>query len=108
MVGAPQYQIVRSGGSQHRTSRRHLNGGDTPCVQHYEPVAMSGAKQPSIVGKRQRNVLDNAVFVARRFVVRDVQMTPTDKPDPQHNLCHDRTLNALRPDRQDALIDIPR
>jgi hypothetical protein len=35
-------------------------------------------------------------------------MTPTDKPDPQHNLCHDRTLNALRPDRQDALIDIPR
>jgi hypothetical protein len=74
---------------QHCPTRRYLNGGNTPCVQHDEPVAMSGAQRTRIMGERGNDVLDNVVCVARRFVVRNVELSPADKPNPQHNLCHD-------------------
>jgi hypothetical protein len=45
-------KTVSPGGSQHCPTRRHLNGGHTPGVQHYEPVAMLGAKHARIMTER--------------------------------------------------------
>jgi hypothetical protein len=81
---------------QNRASWRHLQGEDTPCIQHHEPVTMPAPQHAGIVSKRCNGMLDDFVITdGVRFVVRDVQVVAAREPDPKHNGCHARSLGVL-------------
>ena len=76
--------------SQDRAAWRHLNGGNTPAVQHHEPVTMSAAKHTRIVGKRGDDLLDDVSSVdGVGLVVGDVHVIAAGQPHAQHNRGHD-------------------
>ena len=76
-------------GLQDRATRRDFHHGNTPCVQHHEPVAVSAAQHPGILGQCGDDVVDNLVFTARiGILVRDIHAVTANEPDTKHNAFH--------------------
>ena len=64
-------------------------GGNTSCVQHHEPVAVSAAQHSGSLSQRGDDVVDNLVFAARiALPVRDVHAVTADEPDTKHDAYH--------------------
>src|SRR5580658_9453594 len=73
---------------QDRAARCHLERGDTPAIEHYEPAAVLAAQCPAVLGQGRDYVLHDVFRRGARLVVDDVQMVAADAADPQHDLSH--------------------
>jgi len=51
---------------------RHLDGGNSPAVEHHEPITMAGAKHPGVFRKGFDDSLDDLVFVRVVILIPDV------------------------------------
>jgi hypothetical protein len=75
--------------SQDRTAWRDFDGGNPPCVQHQQSIAMSAAKQAGVLRQRSDDAINELGFVARfRLLVGDIEAVTADEADPKHNVCH--------------------
>lgn len=63
--GATRWPLTFSAGVglQDRAAWPHLNGGNAPCVYHYEPLTMRAAKHAGVVRKAGESVLDDFVLI---------------------------------------------
>ena len=77
---------------QDRAARSHLDRGDTPAVEHHEPVAVLAAQRPAVLGQGRDDMLDDVIDRSVRSVVDDVQVVAADEADPEHDLCPCRHL----------------
>jgi hypothetical protein len=89
---------------QDGAARGYLDRGDTPAVEHDEPVAVLAAQCPAVLGQGRDYVLHDVVRSGARLVVNDVQVVAADEADPEHDLCHGQCLRRPRwpPDMRDT------
>ena len=74
---------------QDRATRRDFHHGNTPCVQHDEPVAVSAAQHPGILSQYGADVVDNLGCGARiGILVRDIHAVAASQPDTKHDAFH--------------------
>ena len=72
-----------------RAAGRDFHGGNTPCVQHQEPIAVSTAQHAGVLRQRSDDVVDNFVFAPRiALLVRDIHAVTADEPDTKHKAFH--------------------
>ena len=78
--------LAREHGSlKDRAAGRDFHRGNTPCVQHQEPIAVSTAEHAGVLRKRVDDVVDDLAFSPRTaVVVRDIHGVPADQPDTKH------------------------
>ena len=84
---------VRSPGEsvalQDCAARCDLHGGDTPCVEHQQPIAVPAAQHAGLARQRGDDVVDDLVFAARvALLVCDIHAVTADEPDTKHNAFH--------------------
>jgi hypothetical protein len=74
---------------QDRAARCDLHGGNTPCVEHQQSIAVPAAQHTGVVRHRGDDVVDDLVFAPRvALLVRDIHAVTADKPDTKHNAFH--------------------
>lgn len=72
-----------------RASGRDFHRGNTPCVQHQEPIAVSTSENARVLRKRADDMVDDLAFAPRTaVVVRDIDAVPADEPDTKHKAFH--------------------
>ena len=78
-----------------RAAGRDLHGGDTPRVQHHEPIAVSTTQHPGVLRQRRHDAIDSLTFAPQiRLLVRDIHAVAADKTDTKHKAFHVRRLDA--------------
>ena len=78
-----------SGALHDRAAGRDLHGGNTPRVQHQQPIAVSTAQHAGVVRQRGDDVVDDLVLAARiALLVRDIHAVTANEPDTKHNAFH--------------------
>ena len=87
---------------QDRAAGCDFHRGNTPCVQHQEPIAVSTPEYAGVLRKCVDDVVDG-LALARRIavVVRDINAVPADEPDTQHKPFH--VSHTRRAQRQPAI-----
>lgn len=84
---------------QDRAARRDFHRGDTPCVQHQKPVAVSATEHAGLLRKCAHDVVDDLALSPRTvIVVRDIDAVAAHEPDTEHKAFHaSHTRRAQRP-----------
>ena len=68
---------------------RDLDGGNTPCVQHQEPVTVPAAQHAGLLRERRDDVVDDLALAPRiAVVVDDVHAVAADEADAEHQAFH--------------------
>lgn len=83
--------MIRSLGRrlEDRATRRDLHGGNAPCVQHQEPIAVSAAQHAGLFRQRGDDVVDDLVFADRiGLLVGDIHVVTADQSDTKHDALH--------------------
>jgi hypothetical protein len=74
--------------SQDGTAWRHLDGGNAPAIEHYEPVTMARAKHTRVLRKRFDDSFDDLVLIDLMVLIPEIESVTAHEPDPQNNLSH--------------------
>ncbi len=74
---------------QDRSTRRHFHGGNTPCIEHYEPIAVSTVQHAGSLRQRRDDVVHHFGRAGRSvMLIRDIDFVSANEPDSQHDLFH--------------------
>lgn len=77
---------------------RDFHRGNTPCVQHKEPIAVSAAEHAGDLRKCVDDVVDGVAFTSgAAIVVRDIHAAAANQPDTKHKPFHASHTRRERP-----------
>jgi len=96
--------------SQDRAPGGHFDGGDAPAVERQQPVTVSAAENPGVVGEHRDGVLgDRNRVVVTGFLICDVEVITRRQPNSEHHLRHPQTpLSSTSPTRFSTITGISR